>query len=222
MKKLKSILIIGAVALSAAVTHAQSTAPIMPPVTAASLESTNPTTIQTVQGMGTTVAGWFTSENPANRFQDLLFWTGAVNQNNATVANETGLSYDIWRQNQDYYPFTGTNTSSSTLFAAAESRTRMSGLGGLFQSEGIGPEFGWMQNDVRVGVFVDGTYRFSTIGSPSSSKLRAELGVFADKMLTPNSAIGLMLSYQTGEKYPFIGAQFNVTFGNGKGFLGLF
>lgn len=207
----------------------QPTIPALKPITAASLApadatgtNNGPTTIQTVQGMGSTVAGWFSSENPANRYQDLLFWTGAVNQNNATVANETGLSYDIWRQNKDYYPFTSTNTVNSTLFAAVESRTRMAGIGGAFQSEGVGPEFGWMQNDVRVGVFASAVYRFSTVGSPSNAKMRGEFGVFADKMLTANSAIGLMLSFQTGEKYPFVGGQFNVSFGNGKGFLGLF
>lgn len=179
-------------------------------------------TYQQIVGTGTTIAGWFSSENPANRYQDVLFWSGAINQNNATVANETGGSWDLWRQNAGYYPYTGSNTVDSTLFAAVETRTRMAGIGGTLLSQGVGPEFGWMQNDIRLGVFVEPVYRFSVAGSPSTAKTRAEFGLFGDKMVSQNAAVGLMISFQTGERYPFIGGDMSISFGNGKGFLGLF
>lgn len=175
------------------------------------------TTITTIQGLGSTVAGWFTSENPANRFQDVQTWAGAVNQNNAPVANEVGASYDLWRQHADYFPYTGaTNQNKSSIYLALEGRERNAQSGVL--SIGAGPQVGWMQNDIRIGLFVEPVYRLDQ----KHSKYRAEFGLMAEKMLTANTAVALMLSQQTHEKIPFVGAQFTVSFGNGTGFLGLF
>lgn len=175
------------------------------------------TIVQTISGVGTTIGGWFTSENPNNRYQDVQTWAGAVNQNNAPVANEVGASYDIWRQHGDYFPYTGaTNQNNSSIYAALEGRVRDSQVG--IMSIGAGPQVGWMQNDIRIGVFAEPVYRLDQ----KHSKYRGEFGLMAEKMLTANTAIALMLSQQTHEKVPFIGAQFTVSFGNGSGFLGLF
>lgn len=174
-------------------------------------------TIQTIEGFGNTIGGWFTSENPANRFQDVQTWAGAVNQNNAPVANEVGASYDLWRQHADYFPYTGaTNQNKSSIYAALEGRVRDSQIGVM--SVGVGPQIGWMQNDIRIGLFLEPVYRLDM----KRSKFRFEGGLFAEKMLTANTAVALMLSQQTHEKVPFVGAQFTVSFGNGSGFLGLF
>jgi hypothetical protein len=175
------------------------------------------TTIQTIQGVGSTIGSWFSSENPANRFQDAQTWAGVVNQNNSPVANEVGASYDLWRSESKYFPYTAaTNQPSTSLYLALEGRERTSGVG--IMSAGAGPQFGWMQNDIRIGVFVEPVYRLDQ----KRSKFRAEFGLTAEKMLTPNTAIGLLLSQQTHEKTPFVGGQFTVSFGNGTGFLGLF
>ena len=199
MNKIKSA-IIGVALLAATVTHGQDS-----------------NTVSIVKGVGTTIGGWFSSENPANRFQDVQIWTGAINQNNAPVANEVGGSYDIWRQNSDYYPYTAaTNQNNASIYAAIEGRVRDSQIG--IMSIGAGPQLGWMQNDVRVGFFIEPVYRLDQ----KHSRYRVEFGLTAEKMLTANTAIGLVLSQQTHEKNPFFGAQLNVSFGNGRGFLGLF
>ena len=186
-------------------------------VAAAMSSSPAQSIIGDVQGVGTTIGVWFTSENPANRFQDVQTWAGAVNQNNAPVANEVGASYDIWRQHSDYYPYRAvTNQSDSSIYIAAEGRMRNSQLGVV--SLGVGPQIGWMQNDVRIGVFAEPVYRFDK----QHSHYRAEFGIFGEKMLTANTAIGVLLSIQTHETVPFIGGDFSVSFGNGKGLFGLF
>jgi hypothetical protein len=178
-------------------------------------------TVEIVQGIGTTLGDWFTSENPTNRYQDVLTWAGVINQNGAPVANETGGSWDLWRQNKDYYPFiSGTNQSSSTLFLGPEVRGRFSSPG--IVSGQAGPEFGWMENDIRLGAAVDFVHRFSTLGSRSSAKERWELDFFADKMVSKNTAVGFMLGFQAHEPIPLFGGQMNISFGNGKGLFGIF
>lgn len=215
MNKYKSA-IIGVALLAATVIHAQTTA-VDAHVNAALSSPTATSIEQGVQGVGTTIGGWFTSENPANRFQDVQTWAGAVNQNNAPVANEVGASYDIWRQNSDYYPYTAaTNQSDSSIYIAADGRMRDSQLGVM--SLGVGPQIGWMQNDVRIGFFVEPVYRFDQ----AHSHYRAEFGIAGEKMLTANTAVGLLVSIQTHETIPFIGGDFSVSFGNGKGLFGLF
>lgn len=207
MNKIKSALF-GVALLAATVIHAQTINPV-------ELETNG--TLSLVQGVGTTIGGWFTSENPANRFQDAQTWAGVVNQNNAPVANEIGGSYDLWRQKQDYFPYTtATNQSSTTVYLALDGRVRDAQIG--IMSIGVGPQFGWMQNDVRIGVFVEPVYRLDQ----KHSRFRAEFGLAAEKMLTANTAVGLLVSQQTHEKTPFFGGQFSVSFGNGSGFLGLF
>lgn len=174
-------------------------------------------TVVTIEGFGTTLSSWFTSENPANRYQDIQSWAAVIDQNNGPVANEVGASIDLWRQNSDYFPYTGaTNQNSSSIYFAVEGRARDASEG--FISAGVGPQLGWMQNDVRIGVFGEPVYRFDK----PHSKYRGEFGVTAEKMLTKNTAIGMVLSIQTHEKVPYFGGQVNVSFGNGSGLFGLF
>ena len=201
MNKIKSVLLGVALLTAATVTHAQ---------------TTNQTTVQTIEGFGSTVGGWFTSENPAQRYQDAQTWAGVVNQNNSPVANEVGGSYDLWRSETKYFPYTGlTNQPATSLYLATEGRVRSAQPGVL--SIGIGPQFGWMQNNIRIGAFVEPVYRLDK----KHSKYRAEFGLTAEKMMTANTAVDFFLSLQTHEKVPFVGGAFHVSFGNGTGFLGL-
>lgn len=177
--------------------------------------------IPTVQGVGTTVGGWLTHENPTNRYQDVLTWTGPLYQNGAPIANETGGSYDLWRSSKTgYYPFTGTNSANSSLFAGAEVRGRFSAPG--LVSTQAGPEFGWMQNDVRLGVSIDFVYHSSTTGDVSNTRKRWEFDFFADHMVSQNAALGLVVGFQQHEKYPLFLPSVSISFGNGSGFFGLF
>jgi hypothetical protein len=215
--KTKNRLVLLSGALMLALSASAQTTAVDTHVAAAMASTSTPSIEQDVQGVGTTIGGWFTSENPANRFQDVQTWAGAVNQNNAPVANEVGGSYDIWRQHSDYYPYTAaTNQSDSSIYIAAEGRIRDAQIGVM--SIGVGPQIGWMQNDVRIGVFAEPVYRFDK----KNSHYRAEFGIAAEKMLTANTAVGLLLSIQTHETVPFIGGDFSVSFGNGKGLFGLF
>ena len=167
----------------------------------------------TIPGVGSTVSQWFASQNTNLSWQDVTIWDGPVYLNNVNVANEFGGSYDLWRS--------GTNTAS-ILFAAVEGRTRQAGIAGTFVSQNAGAEFGWMKYDVRLGAFLDGVYRNNITIGDAHSRLGVELGLFADKKLSQNTGLGFFISYQTEQKYPLIGGQLNVSFGNGKGFMGLF
>lgn len=175
----------------------------------------------TIPGVGSTIGGWLTSENPTNRYQDVLAWTGPLYQNGAPIASETGGSWDLWRSaGTDYYPFTGTNAASATLFAGPEIRGRFSAPGAI--SSQFGPEFGWQQNDVRLGVAVDFVYRNSTTGDISNTKKRFEFDFFGDKMVSQNAGLGLLVGFQQHERYPLFMPTLSLSFGNGSGFLGLF
>jgi hypothetical protein len=166
-----------------------------------------------IPGAGSTVAQWFTGQNTNLSWQDVTIWDGPVYLNNVNVANEFGGSCDLWRS--------GTN-SASVLFAAVEGRTRQAGVAGTFVSQNAGAEFGWMKYDVRLGAFFDGVYRNNITIGDAHDRLGVELGLFADRKLSENTGLGFFVSYQSGQKYPLIGAQLNVSFGNGNGFLGLF
>ncbi len=167
----------------------------------------------TFPGIGTTLSAWFTSQNTNLAWQDITVWDGPVYLNNVNIANELGGSCDLWRS--------GTNTSS-ILFAALEGRTRQAGIAGTFVSQNLGGEFGWMTYDIRLGCYLDGVYRNDITVGDAHTRLGVELGAFADKKISANSGLGFFMSYQSGQKYPLLGAQLNISFGNGSGFLGLF
>lgn len=179
----------------------------------AQTDTNSPASPPTIPGVGSTVAQWFTGQNTNLSWPDVTVWDGPVYLNNVNVANEFGGSFDLWRS--------GTNTAS-ILFAAAEGRTRQAGIAGTFVSQNAGAEFGWMKYDVRLGAFLDGVYRNNITIGDAHDRLGVEVGLFADKKLTENTGLGFFISYQSGQKYPLIGGQLNVSFGNGNGFLGLF
>ena len=160
-------------------------------------------------------ASWLGNINTNYSYQDVILWDGPVYENQVNIANELGGSYDIW------HSVTGP-TTNGLIFGAIESRSRQAGIAGSWLSEGLGGEFGWQKCSFRGGVFVDGIYLNHPSAVGAKSRLGAEGGVFMDDMLSAATAAGVFISGQTGQKYPIIGANLKVTFGNGGGFLGLF
>lgn len=178
-----------------------------------------PAPSQTAPSIGddiSSVAGWLGNINTNYHYQDVILWDGPIYQNQVNIANEIGGSYDVFRSN------TNVATSSSLLFGAIETRQRQAGIAGSWLSHGAGGEFGWQRCDFRGGLFIDGVYldHPSTVGA--TRHIGIEGGVFADKMLSAASAVGVFVSGQSGQKYPLFGANLTVSFGNGTGLLGLF
>jgi hypothetical protein len=177
------------------------------------------TTTNTVPSLGdslSSVASWAGNINTNLHYADVILWDGPVYENQVNVANELGGSYDLWRSD------TNALTGNSLLFAGVETRNRQAGIAGSWLSEGFGGEFGWMKGDFRAGLFCDGVHLDNPGAVGATSHFAFEGGIFADKMLSSASAVGLFGSFQTGQKYPILGAHLVVTFGNGTGFLGLF
>jgi hypothetical protein len=163
-----------------------------------------------------TGAGWIGNINTNYHFQNAIVWDGPIYENQVNVANELGASYDLWHSD------TNSMTTNGILFGAIETRQRQAGIAGTWLSHGGGAEFGWQKCDFRGGLFIDGVYLDHPSSVGASSHLAGEVGLFADKMLSSASAVGIFVAGQSGQKYPIIGANLNVSFGSGGGFLGLF
>jgi hypothetical protein len=168
--------------------------------------TTNPPAMvaPTPTGLLTSLSSYVSSRNTNFTYQSALIWTGPVWENQINFGNELGASYDFYQSNL-----------TNGIFASVESRTRTAGIAGTFVSEGVGLEGGWLSYDVKIGVFLDGVYKV-----PEKSGA-AEFGLFGFKLMTPNTGVGLFASWQTGQHYPIIGGQLNLSFGSGNGFLGL-
>jgi hypothetical protein len=179
----------------------------------------------TVPGLISTFGNWVSTYDTNLTFDDVIIWDGPIYQNNVNIGNELGASYDVWRQkistNNTSLASVG-NKLGGQMFLALEGRCRQASIAGNRVSESGGIEFGWMKYDFRAGLFADGVY----IDHPSAVGVtgheQAEFGLFMEKMLSKASALGAFISEQTGQKQPIIGANLNVSFGNGTGFLGLF
>ena len=193
MKKLKILLISAMVFMAVGYSQAQTNAPTPP----------------TPSGVAARVESWLDNYDTNLSYSDVIVWDGPVYQDQVNVANELGASYDVWRSS--------TNTDN-LFFAGVEARLRQGAIAGAFVSEGVGGEFGWMKYDFRVR-------RENALATKTGGGHYAfELGAFADKMLSKSSAMGVFISKQTADSShaPLIGVDFNLSFGNGKGFLGLF
>jgi hypothetical protein len=162
------------------------------------------------------IGKWAGNINTNYHFADVLVWDGPVYLNQVNVANELGGSYDIWHS--DSNPL----TTNGVIFGALEGRFRQAGIAGTWVSEAGGFEFGWQKCDFRAGLFVDGVYLNQPAALGSKHRESAEFGVFVDKMLSSASALGLFVADEPDLKYPLLGANLNISFGNGTGFLGLF
>jgi len=179
----------------------------------------------TLGGLTSTFADWIGSYDTNLSFQDVIVWDGPVYQDGVNFGNEFGGSYDVWRQN------ISTNNSGlasvgnklgGLMFFAVEGRFRQGGIAGSWVSMAGGMEFGWMKYDFRAGLFLDGVYLNNPEAMNVAHRQTAEVGVFADKMMTKSSAVGIFISEQIYQKSPIIGANLNVSFGNGTGLFGLF
>ena len=186
---------------------------------------TNAPIVPTISGLTSTFSDWISSYNTNYSFQDALVWDGPVYQDQVNFGNELGGSYDFWRQNisTNNSGIAGiANKLSGQCFGAIEGRFRQAGITGSWVSMAGGGEFGWQKYDFRAGVFADGVYLNNPSAMHVSHRGTAEIGIFADKMMASSSAVGLFISQQIFQKSPIIGANLNVSFGNGTGFLGLF
>jgi hypothetical protein len=214
MKKITTLILIAAAALL-----------LLTAVNANAQTDTNTPTPPTVNGLISTFGSWIGTYNTNLSFQDIIIWDGPVYENQVNIGNELGASYDVWRQtistNNTGLASVG-NKLGGQMFLGLEARIRQASVAGARVSEAGGLEFGWMKYDFRAGVFADGVYldHPSVVGVTGHEQ--AEFGIFAEKMLSPSSALGMFISEQTGQKFPIIGANLNVSFGNGTGFLGLF
>jgi len=192
-----------------------------------SLTGGQTSTPPTIKGLLSTASDWISTYDTNLSYQDVIIWDGPVYQNQINIANELGGSYDFWRQKVSPSN-TGLasvgNKLGGQMFGALEARLRQAGIAGTRVSEGGGGEFGWMKYDFRVGVFADAVYldNLAAMNLAGKSRLTAEFGIFADKMMTSSSAAGIFISEQLHQKYPIIGVNLNVSFGNGTGLFGLF
>jgi len=179
----------------------------------------------TVPGLVSTFGNWVGSYDTNLSYQDIVLWDGPVYQNGVNFANELGASVDLWKQkispNNVGLASVG-NKLGGQLFLAAEGRFRQASINGLNLSEAGGLEFGWTKYDFRAGVFGDCVYLNDPDKVHMNHRITGEFGVFADKKLSPASAVGIFLSQQIGQDAKIIGANLKVSFGNGTGFLGLF
>ena len=179
----------------------------------------------TVPGLVSTFGNWVGSYDTNLSFQDITIWDGPIYQNHVNVGNEIGGSIDIWKQklgtNNVGLASVG-NKLGGQMFLAGEARIRQASIAGLNLSEGGGLEFGWTKCDFRAGGFGDLVYLNHPDDLKSQSHITGEFGVFADKMLSKSSAMGIFISQQIGQKSQIIGANLNVSFGNGTGIFGLF
>ena len=174
---------------------------------------------------------WSQNLNTNIYSQDTQVWTGPVN-NTVDTVNEIGYSCDLWRGSGNQ-PVEVVNTNSLTglvinnasggLFAGIEGRTREGAALGTFTSQNIGGNFGWAAYDFKVGLYLDGVYRFNeTVLADNHSKWALEVGVQASKAMTQSAGLTSFIAFQTGNKHPLIGADINFSFGSGTGLLGLF
>jgi hypothetical protein len=171
----------------------------------------------TIPSAVNTIGGWLTSENTNLFFQDAVLTVGPVNNTYAT-ASETAAYLDLWRGAGN-----SVTNHSGGLYAGIETRIRNSSVAGAFVSEAFGGNFGYCQNDVKLGVYADGIYRsIENFWGGDNSRAGAEFGVQASKLMSSTAGVSLFVGYQTGLKTPIFGGELNLTFGNGSGFLGMF
>jgi hypothetical protein len=192
------------------------TAAILLLFTAVSARAQTTTTTPTIPGLTSTFATWLSSYDTNLTFQDVIVWDGFIYQDGVNTGNELGISVDLWKSK----PL----KNEGKLFTGLECRFRQASIAGLNLSEGIGAEFGWTKFDLRVGVFGDYVYLHDpeAVGRPANRHSTAEFGIFADKMLSSSSAVGIFISQQLEQNSQVVGANLNVSFGNGSGLFGLF
>ena len=186
---------------------------------------TNAPIIPTPSGLATTFSEWVGSYDTNLSFQDIIAWDGPLYQNGVNFGNELGGSYDFWRQDistNNTGAAAMANKLSGQLFGAVEGRFRQGGIAGNWVSMAGGAEFGWQKYDFRAGLYADGVYLNNPSAMNVSHRETAEVGLFADKMMTRSSAVGIFIGEQIFQKAPIIGANLNLSFGNGTGFMGLF
>lgn len=187
MKKLTVILMMAAVILTAGKLQAQS------------LFGTN--------GVITTAALWASSVNTNYSYADLVAWDGPIYQNQLNIANELGASYDLWHSVNE------PNNMDGTAFVAPEGRFRQAGIAGVLASGSGGLELGYMKGDLRVLGFADFVYFNNPTLLNAPDRYAYEIGGQVEKMLSPNTAAGVFVSFQEHQKYPIVGINLNVTFG---------
>lgn len=167
---------------------------------AVSTTAASPSTQNIIQ----TTFGWFSSQNTNLTFARVSVWEAGVYQAGSLEANEVGTSYDFWRESTN---------NASCLFSALEARARQApGVGTPFLSQGVGPEFGLIKYDIKVGIYIDGVWVTQPIGAEKTKGFTVEGGGFISKKLTDNTGLGVFLGLQWGQNLPLLGIDLNAQF----------
>jgi hypothetical protein len=175
-------------------------------ITNAETATTSP---PTYAQLGGTFASWLLTVNTNYSYATVLLWDAPVYQENINIANETGFSLDLWRQN--IAPF-------QNIFESIEGRFRQAGIAGVFASDGFGPEVGYMYGSLRVGAYFNYVYNENPVALGEHVRNNFEYGAFADQMMNSSTAAGFFISRQShGPKLPVIGINVTVTFGTQTG-----
>ena len=157
---------------------------------------------------------WFTSINTNYSFADVVIWDGPVYVQQLNVANEAGLSYDLWHS--DNTP----NYAAGTVFAAIEGRFDQAGIAGAFVSEQGSLEFGYMKGDLRAFGFLGAAYFEEPQVFNTSHRLALSGGVQLEKLWSADgTGAALFVEMQQHQRAPIIGANLTVSFGTIGGFF---
>jgi hypothetical protein len=161
--------------------------------------------------LGHTILGYFTTFNPAldSTFGASTFdlWTGvsSVQNGDAPIQNDLGISYDIWR------PAPSATNSVVRTALSLENGLRDSGIAGSLISDQVGLGFSIIVHDVKLTAYLDGGYNFFEQGK-MRDKLFGEVGIRAKKALGAHfySGVGMGVQFPRSERIfsLFAGATF--------------
>jgi hypothetical protein len=165
-------------------------------IASSALAQTNlPPTPTGLTDLGNTILGYFISFNTNldSTFGSSSFdlWAGvsSVQNGDAPIVNDLGLSYDIWR------PVPATNSPVKTA-VSLENVIRDSGLAGSLISDQFGPSFSLIVHDVKITAYIDGGYDFFRKNTKFKEKLFGEVGLRAKKAIGTHFYFGVGLGQQ--------------------------
>lgn len=169
MNKIKTIIVATTLSLSALTLTAQITTPTNAPPSG-------------LADLGNTVLGYLTSINPAldptfgaNKF-DLWVGVSSLQGGPVPLANDIGLSYDIWKGSA------GTNSGAIPAISL-ENVIRDGGVAGTLISEQAGLGLSVIIHDVKLTAYCDGLYDLASSGKSFGNRLDGEVGIRAKKAL---------------------------------------
>lgn len=148
-----------------------------------------------ITDLGNTIIGYFVSFNTNfdSTFRDSSFdlWTGvsSVQNGDAPIVNDLGLSYDVWR------PAPSTNSPVSTALSL-ENVIRDSGVAGSLISDQFGLGVSIKVHDVKLTGYLDGGYDFFEEGARTRDRIYGEVGLRAKKAISSHFYLGVGIGAQ--------------------------